>query len=151
MMTKIIKCLFFLLFCSNFSFGQLVEKKQRINVYANHPNFKYYGDFVKKEKKKSLLQMSYESPLFMEMGNSISLSENELLAINMAVNKHNKNSSSSLPIQSSIYIYKIDKKILYVHIAENKQVAKRVKGGGGSEFLIDLEKMSIVDEWINQK
>ena len=96
--------------------------------------------------------MSYESPFFIETGKSISLSENELLAVNMVVDKHKKNSRPS-PMQSSIYIYKIDQKILYVEITQYKRTTNRPspRGGGGSTFLIDLEKMSIIDEWMNQK
>ena len=52
MMKNVIKCLFFLLLCANFAFGQLLEERKRINIYDNHPGFKYYGDIVKKEKKK---------------------------------------------------------------------------------------------------
>ena len=151
MMKNVIKCLFFLLLCANFAFGQLLEERKRINIYDNHPGFKYYWDIVKKEKKKSLSQMSYESPFFIETGKSISLSENELLAVNMVVDKHKKNSRPS-PMQSSIYIYKIDQKILYVEITQYKRTTNRPSPrGGGSTFLIDLEKMSIIDEWMNQK
>ena len=44
-----------------------------------------------------------------------------------------------------------DSEILYIHIGTERIKGKFVKGGGDSEFLVDLNKMSIIDEWINQK
>lgn len=117
----------------------------------DHPYFKYFGDAVKKETGKSLLQLSYDSPSNLKKGQFAVMSESELRAINIAVEAHQKSASKVIPAQNSIYAYKIDSKVLYIHVVSNKSEKKHKFGGGDSEFIFDLEKMVIIDEWLNQK
>lgn len=67
----------------------------------------------------------------------------------MVLIKHTKKSSTKIPFKNLIFVYKVDSEILYIHIGTERIKGEFVKGGGDSEFLVDLNKMSIIDEWIN--
>lgn len=131
--------------------AQLLDLPKKKNIYDDHPYFKYFGDAVKKETGKSLLQLAYDSPSNLKKGQFAVMSESELRAINIAVEAHQKSASKVIPAQNSIYAYKIDSKVLYIHVVSNKSEKKHEFGGGDSEFIFDLEKMVIIDEWLNQK
>lgn len=140
-----------ILFFSCMVNAQLLDLPKKKNVYDEHPYFKYYGDVVKKETGKSLLQLAYDSPSNLKTGQFAVMSESELHAINIAVAAHQKGASNASPVQNSIYVYKIDSKTLYIHVVSNKSETRHKFGGGDSEFIFDLEKMIVIDKWVNQK
>ena len=131
--------------------AQLLDLPKKKNIYDNHPYFKYFGDAVKKETGKMLIQLSYDSPSNLKKGQFAVMSESELRAINIAIAAHQKGAPKVSSPQNSIFAYKIDSKTLYIHVVSNKSEKKHTLGGGSSEFIFDLEKMVIIDEWLNQK
>lgn len=150
-MTRI--CSFFLVFfiLTSISYAQLLDGQQKRNIFDKHTHFKYYDEIVKKETGRTLNQLAHDSKTSLAKGFSISFSETELQAINMVLTKHKKKSSATIPFQNAIFVYKVDSEILYIHIGTERIKGEFVMGGGDSEFLINLNKMLIIDEWINQK
>ena len=150
-MTRICSIILVLFFLINISYAQLLEVQQKRNIFDNHVHFKYYNEIVKKETGRTLNQLAHDSRISFAKGFSIIFSETELQAINLVLIKHTKKSSAEIPFKNLIFVYKVDSEILYIHIGTERIKGKFVKGGGDSEFLVDLNKMSIIDEWINQK
>ncbi len=150
-MTRICSIFFVFFILISISYAQLLETQQKRSIFDKHVHFKYYNEIVKKETGRTLNQLAHDSKTSFAKGFSITFSETELQAINMVLIKHKNKSSTMIPFKNLIFVYKVDSEILYIHIGTERIKGEFVKGGGDSEFLVDLNKMSIIDEWINQK
>ena len=150
-MTRICSIILVLFFFFIFLFFYFFVLFFFIFFFFIHVHFKYYNEIVKKETGRTLNQLAHDSRISFAKGFSITFSETELQAINLVLIKHTKKSSAEIPFKNLIFVYKVDSEILYIHIGTERIKGKFVKGGGDSEFLVDLNKMSIIDEWINQK
>lgn len=159
-----IRSIFFVLVCSNMLFAQLLENQHRVkSKYADFPNFMQYNEIVKKEKNKNLYQIAHESFFAMDSAVSYTLSGRELRAINMAVADAPSVMRSNDLYLESVYIYKINSKILYICIDLNEneyffkkngkfdntsksKISGSLRGDGGGEYLINLKTMTIIEK-----
>ena len=165
---KIIPIILLSIFC-NLSFGQLLDtvpKRKKINFdevhYKQTPKLKYYNDLLKKEKKKSLYYLAKESFYAMDSTRAYTLSGRELQAINLAMQNHSSLLDDGQYFKS-IYIYKINSELLYIHIGRNeneylmkenggfensarKKPVGAVFGGGGGEYLFNLKTMTLIEK-----
>lgn len=130
---QMFRFLFFIFIFASLSFSQLKDQpktsRDRINIYDQYP-------LMKKAREK------------LKNGESFTLTEADLQAIQLALKKHSKGANHASPLKEFITIAKISPEELYVRIGIKREYAI---GGGFSAFVINTSTMKIIEEQLHQK